>query len=159
MINSPPYDRNIDIIKDVEFRKSNISYTTAMRELKEMGKGEVQHYPEIQPADLHKIYANQSSTLSPKSLMQKVQFDIRYYFCRRGSENLHAMTKDTFIIKEINGIEYVCLAAGTLDKNHHENDTEMWGAHMPSRPNDPTCPVTSFKKLLSKLHPLCKMLW
>ena len=34
--------------------------------------------------------------LSVKSLQRKVQFDIRFYFARRGAENMDKMTKETF---------------------------------------------------------------
>ena len=32
----------------------------------------------------------------PKELQTKVQFDVRYYFCRQGVENIYDMTQDTF---------------------------------------------------------------
>ena len=33
---------------------------------------------------------------TPKGLFNKVQFDIRMFFCRPGNENMHSMTKDMF---------------------------------------------------------------
>lgn len=36
---------------------------------------------------------------TPRGLFNKVQFDIRMYFFRRGAENMVNMTKDTFIVK------------------------------------------------------------
>ena len=159
LLNSPPYNRDIDIIKGPEFHESCNTYVTAVRELKSMGKGEVKHYPEIEPADLKKIYASMNNN-SPQALALKVQFDIRFFFCRRGAENLYGMNKNTFVIKiNSSGEEYVSLVAGTLDKNHSENDKEMWGAFMPARPDSNKCPVKSFKTMLSKLHPQCDSLW
>ena len=32
----------------------------------------------------------------PISLQNKVMFDVFYYMCRRGNENIVSMTKDTF---------------------------------------------------------------
>lgn len=47
---------------------------------------------------MQEIY--QSPILDPElnvqSLLNKVHWDIRHYFTRRGGENLHLMTKDTF---------------------------------------------------------------
>ena len=37
--------------------------------------------------------------ISPATLQTKVQFDLRYYFCKRGEENFYSMTKDTFELK------------------------------------------------------------
>lgn len=36
--------------------------------------------------------------ISPETLQNKVQFDIRFYFARRGDENINSMTKGTFDI-------------------------------------------------------------
>jgi hypothetical protein len=33
---------------------------------------------------------------APEALLNKVQFDIRLYFCRRSQENMHGMKKSTF---------------------------------------------------------------
>ena len=35
----------------------------------------------------------------PESLQRKVQFDLRLYFCRRGTENIEKMKKTDFQLK------------------------------------------------------------
>ena len=47
-----------------------------------------------------------------RSLQRKVQWDIHYYFARRGAENIHGMLKDHFkVVKDQNsGKKYVMIA-------------------------------------------------
>ena len=99
-LNQPPYNKNIDIIKDREFTDANVNFKAAMAELKGSGLGSTDHYPIIDENDIKLLYA--SMYLSPKTptgLFNKVQFDIRLYFCRRGSENIYEFRKDTFKLK------------------------------------------------------------
>ena len=57
--------------------------------------------------------------LNPKGLQQQVIFNIIYFFCRRGRENLYSMIQDTFkIIVELDGTEFIVHANDELDKNH-----------------------------------------
>ena len=70
--------------------------------LQELGYGEIDHYPEISGADLLRLseyFRTYCNISTPQGLQDKVQFDIRFYFCRRGLENLHDFTKDTFVIR------------------------------------------------------------
>ena len=159
-IQGPPNNRNIDIIKDPEFRDANDAFKSAMRELKSAGKGEIEHHPQISEADLKKLYDNMN-TDAPSQLLEKVQFDIRFYFSRHGTENMHSMTKDTFVIKKDpnTGLKYVTKKTDELNKNHCKQDKERYSAFMPECPGDPKCPVASFEKMLSLLNPECKSLW
>ena len=78
----------IDIIKDHDFRSSNMSFRAAMKELKTNGKGDTKHFPEIKEEELKQIYSSALLKLdTPYHLQNKVQFDIRLYFTRRGGEN------------------------------------------------------------------------
>ena len=54
LLQSVPYDRNINVVKDLAFQ-SNETFKTAMCELKALGNGEVDHYPQITLSDLRKI--------------------------------------------------------------------------------------------------------
>ena len=90
-----------DIIRNRDFITSNLSFRAAMQELKREGKGNTTHYPEISQTELKLIYNSDILKLdTPVHLQNKVQFDIRLYFTRRGSENMAQMTKDTFAIKK-----------------------------------------------------------
>ena len=159
LLQSVPFDRNINVVKDPAFRQSNETFKTAMRELKTLGNGEVDHYPQITLSDLRKIY-NFMSCDSPRSLADKVQFDIRFYFCRRGCENIHAMTKDTFeVCVDGEGNEFVRQARGELNKNHNETDREGYTGFMPAHAGSELCPVAAFKNYVSHLNPMCDSLW
>ena len=61
-----------------------------------------------------------SSELNNKSLQRKVQFDIRFYFAHRGSENMEKMTKSTlkFGFNAKNEMWYVYKHQDKLTKNH-----------------------------------------
>lgn len=152
----------IDIIKDREFNDANISYKTMMAELKTEGLGVTTHYPVINKADLSLLYkSNNLSIDNPDGLRNKVQFDIRLYFFRRGSENMHKMTKDTFklCVHAETGTRYFALAIDERTKNHGPYDKKMSGAKMPEIPGNPLCPVISFIKYQMKLNPNNNRLW
>lgn len=118
--------------------------------------------------DLMKLYNHPEldPDLGPQQLQNKVQLDIRYYFCRRGGENVHDFKKDTFTLMFDNEskIAYVKKTRDELTKNHRENDTEMVTGFMPQlldmngHPHR-LCPVRSFENLLSHLNPKIDSLW
>ena len=73
-----------------------------MADLKREGKGSVDHHPVISDADLKKIYNSMYLNIAtPAGLLNKVQMDVRLYFFRRGSENMHKMIKERFVYKRI----------------------------------------------------------
>ena len=88
-----------------------------------------------------------------EALQQKVQFDIRFYFCHRGAENMETMKKTMFAVRcDKNGAEYVCKVEEEATKNHRETDQDILTAFMPENRDDKLCPVRSFKMYLSHLH-------
>ena len=95
--------------------------------MKSVGKAEIKHYPPIPDADLQKLYASMYfSTDTPVGLYNKVKFDVRYYFCRRASENMRSMTKASFNIN---------------------TDPDTNRRYVTKTEN---CPVSSFTKYISK---------
>ena len=89
----------VDLLTDPAFAKSNESFQVAMREIKAEGKAEIQHFPPLSDIDREKLYKSiYFNTDTPTGLFNKVQFDVRFYFCRRGAEGMHAMKKDSFIL-------------------------------------------------------------
>jgi len=63
---------------------------------------------------------------TPAGLLNKVQFDIRLYFCRRGIVKMVAMTKNTFGLK-INSTtseKYKTKKQDEITKNHCDYDKE-----------------------------------
>ena len=135
-LKSPPFNRKCDIIKDSSFTDSNTSFKAAMAELKRLGKGDVTHFPIISDSDLQKLYSSiHMSTLTPQGLLNKVHFDVRLFFCRRGNENMYAMTKDTFhvVTDENTGRKYVEKIVDEMTKNHRF-DKEASSGVMPETP-------------------------
>jgi hypothetical protein len=161
-LKAPPFLKTFDIIKDHEFYPANESFKTALAELKNAGKGGVDHYPAIEDCDLKKLYSSiHLCPETPSGLLNKVQLDIRLYFCRRGVENMTEMTKDTFSIEvdPNSGLRYVKKAKDELIKNRRAKEKEMFGGYMTENRDSPLCPVRSFEKYIEKLHPENGRLW
>ena len=160
-LRSPPHEKDFDIIQDNEFREANVSYHAALKDLKTEGKGAVDHHPVISDSDLEKIRESiYLKTNTPYGLFNKVQFDIRFFFFRRGSENMHKMTRDTFVVKidGDTGRRYIA-KADEFTKNHREGDKENLSGFMPEMPDSDYCPVKSFLKYISKLNTKCNRMW
>ena len=99
-LQSPPYLKTFDTCKDEAFRASNQAFSVAVSELKSQGKGSTDHHPCINDNDRQKLYNSiYLNTRTPTGFFNKVQFDIRLYFFRRGNENMAEMNKDTFVIR------------------------------------------------------------
>ena len=101
-----------------------------------------------------------SPDISPSSLQRKVQYDLRFYFFRRGMENLEGMKKDHFKLDFNQSTEKwrVVKAKDELTKNHKEIG-ELVTAVMPQMENDPLCPVLSYNKYQAHLNPENPFLW
>lgn len=157
--------RQVDINGEAEFTKSNEVYKAVLVSLKKEGHGETEHKEPVSSDDLKKLYDHPIvfSTENPTGLLNKVFFEIMLYLCRRGRENLRAQKRDTFAIKtDSTGRRYVTQLLGELDKNHREgarpNETIGEG-RMYEVQGSASCPVKSFEKYLSKLHPQLDSLW
>ena len=113
--------------------------------------------------DLRQLYTSKhmEPDNTPQSLQNKVQWDIRFNFCRRANENIEKFTKDTFTVclDEDTGLHYVIKTEDEQTKNHQMDQSGLITACMPEIPGNRFCPVQSFRKYLSKLHPRCDSLW
>ena len=90
---------------------------------------------------------------TPKTLQNKVQMDLRYYFVRRGSENIYNWTKNTFRVVTEKGITFVEKTEDKETKNHKETDNEIITGFMPEIKNSKMCPVLSYTTYISALSP------
>ena len=100
-------------------------------------------------------------TISPETLQNKVQFDIRFYFCERANENIEKFTKDTFIV-QLNpdtNIRYVVKKIDELTKNHREGSVELVSACMPELQGSENYPVANFECYVKHLNPKLASLW
>lgn len=118
-----------------------LNFKAMLAEVKRLGLhvSDIEHYPVIDEADREKLYSSIYLTPdTPIGLANKVQFDIRLYFCRRGQENMHSMTKSTFTIKTDNKtrLRYVTKIIDELTKNRRENDKELVSGIMPETPGE-----------------------
>lgn len=115
---------DIDILRDVRFKQSNVVFKAMGKELKRQGLWGVNHYPPIDDIDLKKAYFS-FDLFSGKSLQQKVFIDIMLYFGRRGRENLRELKITDFALTtDANELRYVYLKKDELAKNHqHEANT------------------------------------
>ena len=96
----------------------------------------------------------------PSSLQKKVMFDIRYYICRQGGENIKDMTKNTFQLEydPETRMSYVRKIVDEIQKNHQETNEEIITGFMPQiiQPNGmphKLYPVQAFENYLGKLNP------
>ena len=97
----------------------------------------------------------------PYELQAKVQFDIRYYFARRGGENIYDMTKETFkcVTDHESGVSYITHAQDKETKNHKESDNEIISGYLPETPGSKYCPVQSFLTYRISLDRSVPYLW
>ncbi|KAK7094075.1 hypothetical protein V1264_007745 [Littorina saxatilis] len=158
-LKSSPQNKDFDILTDPSFASSNEMFKVAMREIKAQGKAAINHHPPMSDIDRNKLYNSiYLSQATPNGLYNKVQFDIRYYFCRRGAENMHTMTKDTFEVKlDANTGRQYLYKKDELTKNHRD-DSEGYTGFMPATGTH-DCPVSTFLKYIEKLHPESERLW
>ena len=84
--------RNVDIIDDVNFNRSNTIFENVLKETKAEGLGDTDHHPEVEPEDLEKLYSSIDIN-NPTGLQELVWFNIMYQMCRRGRQNVREMKK------------------------------------------------------------------
>ena len=86
---------------------------------------------------------------TPRTIQNKVQMDLHYYFVRRGSENIYKWTKSTFkVVKDPDtGITYIEKDEDEETKNHKETNEEIVAAFMPEIRGSRMCPVVSFTRV------------
>ena len=156
-LTSPPFNRNINIIRDREFQAANAVIQGQIKILRQSGNDITKHKKPIDSEDMAKIRES-FKVETPAGLQNKVFFDLLLHFARRGQEGLRELTKTSLVIKkDSRGRKYATMAYNEREKNHQgqnlkERDTEKL---MFERPGDASCPVVSLEKYISKLNPRC----
>ena len=123
-------ERNLNIITDTRFVKTNEIFKGVLVEAKKTGHGVKKPTAKITEEDLFKIgqffQHDHMNFPNPKLLQRNVIFYIIYFFCQHGCENLYTMTKDTFKVEvePAEELEYIVQSIDELDKNHGINDTK-----------------------------------
>ena len=110
-----------------------------------------------------KLYCSQlmDPTKGPRALQAKVMFDIRFYFARRGAENIKQMKVNTFrvVFDQQLDLIYIKKDKDELTKNHKEINSEIITGYMPEMRGSQFCPVDSFREYISHLNPNNDSLW
>lgn len=113
--------------------------------------------------DLYEIYHSPhlDPELGPQQLRNKVEWDLRFYFCRRGKQNIYTFTKDTFKLShhEEWDLRYIEKAIDEESKNHKDMDNGIPCGFMPEIKGSKFCPVTSYLTYLYSLDPSMPWLW
>ena len=129
---------DIDIDQGNTFRKAQTVFKASIVDLKKKGYGVVKHKDIITDEDMTQLFSGRTPAFdssTPSGLQNRVWFSIMYYLGRRGQENLHDMTKNTYqVAKDPSGLEYVFQSQDELDKNHRADDNEGKQGKMYARP-------------------------
>lgn len=116
-------NRNLDIINDTRFTQTNEMFKAVSTKARREGRGSTKSTPPIEPEDLSILadffYHDFTAQPEPRLLQKAVLFNIIYFFCRRGRQNIYNFTQDHFqLAVDPDGTEYVYQAIDELDKNH-----------------------------------------
>nr|KAG5711118.1 hypothetical protein BaRGS_004762 [Batillaria attramentaria] len=143
----------VDILRDKTFELANATFDLALR----TNAPRKCHRMRIEMEDLRKIYLSEAMELNtPESLQNKAFFDVNLYICNRSKDCLRLMKKEDFeVASDINGRRYVCLK----DPAKFGGPESYNGDRMYERPGDPRCPVKSFLKYVTHLHPMNDNFW
>ena len=156
-LTSPPFNRNINIIRDLEFQAANTVIQGQIKILRQSGNDITKHKKPIDSEDMAKIRES-FKVETQAGLQNKVFLNLLLHFARRGQEGLRELTKTSLVIKkDSRGRKYDTMAYNEREQNHRgqnlkERDTEKL---MFEHPGDASCPVASLEKYISKLNPRC----
>ena len=164
-LQQPPHKRILDLMNDKNFLQANKVLTGRLRDNKEKGKDTSKRRLAIDQEDLQKLFKTYFTPamqhLDTNILVQKVFFDIVYYTGRRGKEGLRDLDKNSFEIKTgSDGLDYIELTFNEKSKKNQgdQNSSGQDSLHndhhiISAQPGNILCPVKSFKKYISLLHP------
>ena len=111
----------------------------------------------ISQENIDKIYFTPHYTNDPRCLQHKIYFDIAFFMGKHGQEGLRQLKKDSFELKITDtGREYLELKYNESTKKSPGDDYNEINeqAILLSQPQNPKCPVNSFKLYLTKLTDL-----
>lgn len=156
------YLKNVNIVNDPAFRKSNLSFKVALKRLKEAGKGSIEHKEPISQADMATLYSHSQvfNPNTPEGLLNKVWFEVTFYFFRRGQENQRYLTPNHFgFATDEYGRKYVykrkslsiytngCNMDPTTSSSGEGRGVRMYAT------GNAVCPVATFERYLRKRNP------
>lgn len=148
--------RNMDIVRDKEFKKSNGVLDGLLKQRVRSGISKpVKHKQIIEQSDLMKIsnYLSNAPS-SPVILRQCVWYQLAVNFITRGNEFHHQLKTDSFVFHNDDYGEYVSIKHETQQKNfqggltstHNISDKRMYAT------GGTICPVKMLRLLINKTH-------
>ena len=161
-LTSPPWNRKLDIIKDIAFQTANHVFTGVLKTLRKEGLDVTSHHPAISQKDMEKLYSNTDiiGEDTPKALQNKVWLEMGIHFGRRGREGWRELkVSDILFKKDEDDDEYVTLKHNELDKNHQGVGRQEEEKKQVMYAQEEYCPVRSLKKYIAKLDPACPALF
>ena len=123
--------RSLDIISNENFIRANAIFTGIQKINNKKGLGTINRKTPINEHDISQLieYFRVSiiADLNPRNLQNICIFNILYYMCRRGRENLRLMKQYTYAVTFDNEAQrkYIYQAVDEYDKNHNETDTSI----------------------------------
>lgn len=115
--------RNLDIIADLSFTTTNEIFKAVSTKARKEGLGSTKSTPPIELPDL--IKCNKYFTHDvmnephPRKIQQCILFNIIYYFCCHGRQNIYEFMQNIFQIDiDTEGKRFVYQAVDEKDKNH-----------------------------------------
>lgn len=153
-----------DIVTSPTFANANSVFLAQKALNKKEGKGSTHSHPPIEESDLKRLYDpvpenkvfDQSSAAG---LQRKVFFELSFYICRRGRENMRVLTREHFTISSDTTGRYLHQVKDEFLKNHREDDSKMQEGGRMYATGGANCPVASYECYISKLNPLCPFLF
>ncbi|XP_021340959.1 uncharacterized protein LOC110441960 isoform X2 [Mizuhopecten yessoensis] len=147
--------RNIDIVRDKEFKHANGVLDGLLKQRKSTEpRKAITQKTVIEQADLQKFFTYlESAESSPIVLRLCVWFNLSMHFVTRGMEFHQQLTPDSLIFQHDEFGEYVSLAHDTHQKKHQGGlnyKESMNDKRMYSCPESPSCPVKMLRLLLEK---------
>lgn len=158
-LQSPPYNRHIDIISGACFAQANAAIKESIQMMRKNGMDKASRHQPIAPEDLKRLYTSGVFAAdTPTTLQNKVYFDISLHIGKTGRDTLRKLKKSIIIFeKDHQGNQFATLSCQAQERNqqganiHQEEDIQKIYAT-----GKPSCPVASLKSYIGHLNPDCE---
>ena len=160
-LNFPPYNRGLKFSQNPVFKNLNMMLNAKIKDLKQQGKENVEHKPDISTQDLQKLkHHPELSPSTPLGLVRNVWFHTTLYWCRRGREGQRNLTSSSFkFFKDENNRLYATMTHNESTKNHPGGIGDVESFEKEGRlyqtTDDPGDGFHALQFYISKLNPEC----
>ena len=160
-LNFPPYNRGLKFSQKPVFKNSNMILNAKIKDLKQQGKENVEHKPDISTQDLQKLKHHPVlSPSTPLGLLRNVWFHTTLYWRRRGREGQRNLTSSSFkFFKDENNRLYATMTHNESTKNYPGGIGDVESFEKEGRlyqtTDDPSDGFNALQFYISKLNPEC----